>query len=124
MAQSEESVRLEIPLDKFIEIDRALQEYPILKELNSEKDKTILELQNALTLRSRSNELNERELDLQRRIIEVQKMEIELQKRALSDMKEVADRAIKLAEVVKPKSNWQLQGLLGAAAFALGMLVR
>ncbi len=34
-----------------------------------------------------------------------------------------ADRALKLAEVGKPKSNWELQGVLGVAAFALGVLI-
>ena len=30
--------------------------------------------------------------------------------------------ALKLAEVGKPKSNWELQGILGVAAFVLGFL--
>ena len=38
--------------------------------------------------------------------------------------KELADRALRLAEVRKPKSNWELQGLLGLAAFAFGFLSR
>ncbi len=37
--------------------------------------------------------------------------------------KELTDRALKLAEVGKPKSNWELQGLLGLAAFVLWFLV-
>jgi len=36
--------------------------------------------------------------------------------------KELTDRAIKLAEVGKPKSNWELQGVIGAAVFVLGFL--
>ena len=35
---------------------------------------------------------------------------------------ELADRALKLAEVGKPKSNWEIQGLLGLAVFVLGFL--
>lgn len=123
MAQSEESVKIEIPLQKFMQMDKALQEYPILREMNSEKDKAIVELQNSLTLQKKTNELNEREIDLQKRINDVQKMEIEAQKRAFTDMKEVADRAIKLVEVSKPKSNWELYGLLGMAAFIVGHLI-
>jgi len=42
---------------------------------------------------------------------------------AFEKEKELTDRAIKLAEVGKPKSNWELQGLLGAAAFAIGLLM-
>ena len=37
--------------------------------------------------------------------------------------KELTDRALKLAEAGKSKSNWELQGLLGLAAFVLGLLV-
>ena len=42
---------------------------------------------------------------------------------AFEKEKELTDRALKLAEVGKPKSNWGLQGLLGFAAFVLGFLV-
>jgi len=34
----------------------------------------------------------------------------------LGKKKERTDRALKLAEVGKPKSNWELQGLLGLTA--------
>jgi lipid-A-disaccharide synthase-like uncharacterized protein len=37
--------------------------------------------------------------------------------------KELTDRALKLAEVGKPKSNWELQGVLGLAVFSFGFLV-
>ena len=36
---------------------------------------------------------------------------------AFEKEKELTDRALKLAEVGKPKSNWELQGVLGLAAF-------
>jgi hypothetical protein len=42
---------------------------------------------------------------------------------AFEKEKELTDRALKLAEVEKPKSIWELQGLLGFAAFILGFLV-
>ena len=42
---------------------------------------------------------------------------------AFEKEKELTDRALKLAEAGKPKSNWELQGLLGLAAFVLGLLV-
>ena len=44
-------------------------------------------------------------------------------KRLLAKEKELTDRALKLAEVGKLKSNWELQGLLGLAAFVAGFLV-
>jgi len=34
--------------------------------------------------------------------------------------KELTDRALRLAEIGKPKFNWELQGLLGLVAFAFG----
>jgi hypothetical protein len=36
--------------------------------------------------------------------------------------KELTDWPFKLAEIGKPKSNWELQGMLGRAAFVLGFL--
>jgi hypothetical protein len=41
---------------------------------------------------------------------------------AFEKEKELTDRALKLAEAGKPKSNWELQGLLGFAAVLLGFL--
>ena len=41
---------------------------------------------------------------------------------ALEKEKELTDRALKLAEVGKPKLNWELQGVLGLAVFVLGFL--
>jgi hypothetical protein len=42
---------------------------------------------------------------------------------AFEKEKELTDRALKLVEVGKPKSNWELQGVLALAAFILGVLV-
>ena len=41
---------------------------------------------------------------------------------AFEKEKELTNRALKLAEVGKPKSNWELQGVLGLAVFVLGFL--
>ena len=35
---------------------------------------------------------------------------------------ELTDQALKLVEVAKPKSNWELQGVSGLAAFVSGFL--
>lgn len=48
--------------------------------------------------------------------------EAEVYRIAFEREKELTDRAVKLAEVSKPKSNWELQGLLGVAVFVLGFL--
>jgi len=39
---------------------------------------------------------------------------------AFEKEKELTDRALKLAEAAKSKSNWELQGLLGLAALIMG----
>jgi len=68
-------------------------------------------------------DLLKRETELKDRIIGIKDMEIQAQKRAFEDMKEVADRAIKLAETSKPKSNWEIFGIIGVAAFVIGLAV-
>ena len=116
-------VPLEIEVEDLREIDHRLQELDLLREKSKEQEKTIAELENALAIEKRTNELNERELYLNKKIIEVKDMEIQALNRNFDQMKDVADRAIKLAETSKPKSNWQLYGILGMAAFLLGLSV-
>ena len=48
--------------------------------------------------------------------------EAEVYRTAFEKEKELTDRALKLAEVGKLKSNWELQGIMGLAAFVLGFL--
>ena len=96
-------------------IDRCFQEREALQNLSVEKTKTIFELENALSLEKRTNELNQREIDIQKRMLEVREQEIEMQKRAFGDMKEVADRALKLAEA-KKSSLWETWGPLSVIA--------
>jgi len=43
-------------------------------------------------------------------------MEIRVHQQSFQAMKEVSDRALKLAETGKPQGNGMLQGLLGVAA--------
>ncbi len=92
------------------------------KELELRKQQDILKDQRIANL-EKELELAKKEIDLKDRIITIKDMEIQAKDRAFVDMKEVSDRAIKLAEVSKPKSNWQLQGLLGMAAFVVGVLI-
>ena len=49
--------------------------------------------------------------------------EAEVYRIAFEKEKELTDRPLNLAEVGKPKSNWELQGILRVAAFVLGFLV-
>jgi len=117
-----QSVSVDIDLPDLKEVDKRLQEWEILKQINAEKDKTIAELEKSLALERRTNELNAREIELQKRIIDIKDQEIAATRRALEDMTKVADRSIELAKASKPKANWELQGLLGLAAFVVGFL--
>lgn len=116
-------IPLEIELQDLREIDHRLQELDLLRLKSNEQGKTIAELEKSLIIEKKTNELNERELYLQKKIIEVKDMEIQGLNRNFDQMKEVADRAIKLAETVKPKSNWELLGGLGLIAIIITVIV-
>lgn len=120
LSQSDEK---HISIDDLKEVHKVFQDREILKELNASKDKTIAELEKALALERKSNELNAREIELQNRIIAIKDMEIGATRRALKDMETVAEKSLKLAETSKPKSNWQLMGLIGAVVFVAGMVI-
>jgi hypothetical protein len=55
-------------------------------------------------------------------LTELAKREADVYRIAFEKEKELTDRALKLAEVSKPKSNWEFQGILRLAAFVLGFL--
>jgi len=95
---------------------RRLQDYELVRRLVDVQNQRIANLE-------KENELLKRENELKDRIIEIDQREIDATRRALNDMKEVADRAVKLAEVSKPKSNWQLGGLLTGLAILAGYLI-
>ncbi len=100
------------------------QEYEVLKEMDKAKDKRIRNLEKELAIAQKELELERRENELNQKIQEVMKQEIAAKDRAFQDMKEIADRSIKLAETSGKKSgNWQLTGLLGAAAMVIGFLL-
>ena len=60
---------------------------------------------------------------IQEKLTELAKREAEVYRVAFEKEKELTDRALKLAEIGKPKSNWELQGIFGLAAFVLVFLV-
>ena len=100
-------LRLDIECD----IDR--RELKLRKEQDALKDQRIVNLEKELALAKQ-------EIALKDRMLEIKDMETLATRRALTDMAQVADRAIKLAETSKPKSNWELQGLLYIIAVAGG----
>ena len=114
---------LDIGLRDLQEVDRCFQERDLLREIDREKDKTIAELKKSLDLVQKDLDLERKENDLNERIIKVQEREIAGINRNFEQMKEVADRAIKLAETSKPKSNWALIGTVLLAVFTLGLVI-
>ncbi len=113
-----------IAIEDLQKIDRCFQEAEVKDKIISEQDKTISELEKSLALEKRTNELNERELYLQKKINEIKDMEITAYKDTVTRQNDLIDRSLKLAEISKPKSNWEFTGLLGLAAFAIGLLIR
>lgn len=102
--------------EKECDLDR--RELQLRREQDIVKDQRIANLEKEL-------ELAKQEIFLKDKVIEVKDMEISIRKRSFDDMKEVTDRALKLAEIAKPQSqpNWMLQGLLGLTAFVVGILI-
>lgn len=114
---------LDIGLQDLQETDRCFQERDILREMEAEKDKAIIELKKSLALAEKALDLERKENDLNQRIIKVQEKEIAAERRVTEAMTAVADRAIKLAETSKPKTNWGLIGQVLIAIFTLGLVI-
>ncbi len=100
--------------EKECELDR--REIELRKQQDALKDQRIANLEKELELSRRENEMKDR-------IIAIKDMEIASTRRAFEDMKEISDRSLKLAEVSKPKTNWELQGLAVLAALVAGFLI-
>lgn len=96
--------------EKECDLDR--RELELRKEEDALKDQRIANLEKELALANQ-------EIALKDRVHEIDEMEKEATRRALADMTQVADRAIKLVEVSKSSSNniWYIIG-----AFAGGLI--
>lgn len=108
-----------INLEDLKQIDKIAQEYPILKKLVESQKETIGKLESSLVDEKKNNELNQREIYLQGKMLELKDQELAIERRANERLKEITDRAIKLAEISKPKSNWQLYGLAAFAGYII-----
>jgi DNA-directed RNA polymerase specialized sigma subunit len=86
------------------------------------KDEKIAALKERVANLEKENDLLRQQNVIQEKLTELAKREAEVYKTAFEKEKELTDRALKLAELGKPKSNWELQGILGLAAFAFGFL--
>ena len=86
------------------------------------KDQKITLLEQQVSNLEKENDLLKQQNAIQEKLTELAKRETEVYRTAFEKEKELTDRALRLAEIGKPKSNWELQGLLGLAAFVLGYL--
>ena len=86
-----------------------------------EQAKTIAEFEKSLAIAQKERDLEKRESELNQRMLQIKDQEIAYLNRSFDRMKEISDRSLKLAEVGKPKSNWEIQGLLGLAPLLLDL---
>ena len=84
------------------------------------KDQKIALLEQRVSNMEKENDLLKQQNVIQEKLTELAKRETEVYRVAFDKEKELTNRALRLAEVGKPKSNWELQGILGLAAFVLG----
>jgi len=86
------------------------------------KDQKITLLGQWVSNLEKENHLLKQQNTIQEKTTEWAKREADVYRVAFEKEKELTDRALKLAEVGKPKSNWELQAILELAAFLVGFL--
>lgn len=86
------------------------------------KGQKIALLEQRVSNLERENDLLKQQNTIQEKLTGLAKREADVYRTAFEKEKELTDRALKLAEVGKPKSNWELQGILGVAFFVLGFV--
>lgn len=94
-----------------------------MEDLIKKQLETIEKLQSVLSDTKQELELEKRENELNQRMLDLKDKEIEGLNKNFEQMKEVADRAIKLAETSKPKTNWGILGTIILTVFTLGLVV-
>jgi hypothetical protein len=114
-SRSQDSTLFSFPKDEAQGLYKTVSENPLLKE-------EIAALEEADRVNRQQITNLEQQLEIQKKLTEIAEKWAEVEHIAYERQKELTDRAIKLAEVGKPKSNWELQGILGAAVFVLGFL--
>jgi hypothetical protein len=86
------------------------------------KDQKIALLEQRVSNLEKENDLLKQQNAIREKLTELAKREAEVYRIAFEKEKELTDRALKLTEVGKPKSNWKVQRVLVLAAFVLGFL--
>ena len=116
LSRSEDTALFCFPKDDAQRIFREASENALLKE-------KIAVLEEADRVNKQQIANLEAQLEIQKKLTEIAEKRAEVEHIAYQRQKELTDRALKLAEIGKPKSNWELQGLIGLAAFVVGVLV-
>jgi hypothetical protein len=93
--------------EKECDLDR--RELELRREQDALKDQRIANLEKEKDLLKQENVLKDK-------VHDIDQMEVQTTRKALEDMTQVTDRALKLAEVGKPKSIWETWGPLGVIA--------
>lgn len=112
---SAQSVSVEMDLKDLQEIDKRLENFETLKEIAAKQTVQIEELTNSVSILRDQRKLDQKEIELNDRVIAIKDQEIEAQKRAIADLRDISDRAIKLAET-KKSSIWETYGPIAVIA--------
>jgi len=86
------------------------------------KDQKIALFEQRVSNLENENDLLNQQNAIQEKLAELAKIEAEVHRITFEKEKEITNRVLKLAEVGKPKSNLELQGLLGLVFFVLEFL--
>jgi RNA polymerase-interacting CarD/CdnL/TRCF family regulator len=113
---------VEIERQSLKRIDECIQKEEILQKLAKSQETTIAELERSLAIAQKERDLEKRENELNLKIIGIKDKEIEGINRNFNQLKDVTDRGLKLAEMSKPKGNWEVYGIAGLALFLIGLL--
>ena len=115
---------MDLDLKDLQEVDRCFQQREVLQQLEAEKDKTISELGNSLSISQKQLDLEKRENEINQKIIAVKDMEIQATKNAFDQMKDVSDRALKLADTSSNSSfkMWYLIPIAGIIGYLIAVL--
>jgi hypothetical protein len=113
------SVDIEVP--DLRELDQRLNNFETLKEIAAKQTAQIEELTNALKTANDTIALSARENELNAKILAIKDQEIAAQARAIADLRDISDRAIKLAEAGKPSSKWWMIPVSILAGIVVGI---
>jgi hypothetical protein len=115
---SAQFVSIDIDRKALQEIDQRLNNFETLKEIAAKQTAQIEELTGALRTATDTIALNARENELNAKILAIKDQEIAAQVRAIADLRDISDRALKLAET-KKSSPWETWGPLGVIAIVV-----